>query len=195
MPRSSDHPIDRIFLDRQSPRSFTDDEIPEAELLTLLEAARWAPSSSNIQPWRFIWARRGTEQWKQFLPLLLPGNRRWADRAAALVFIVSATERVKSDGTSAPSATHAYDAGITSGFLALQAHMRGWSTHFMAGIDKDGARSALHVPDSFAIHTAVAIGRRGPAEALSEELRAREVPSDRRPLDETAFEGRFPADP
>lgn len=194
MSRTSNLPIDPIFLDRRSTRSFTDEEISEAELLTLLEAGRWAPSSSNLQPWRFVWALRGTDAWEQFPPLLMPGNRRWADRAAALVFIASATQRVKSDGTSAPLSSHAYDAGIASGFLALQAHMRGWSAHFMGGIDKDAARAALHVPSDFAIHTAVAIGRPGPIESLPEDLRAREVPSDRRPLAESAFEGRFAAE-
>ena len=194
MPRTSDYPIDPIFLDRRSTRSFTDEEIPEAEFLILLEAARWAPSSSNLQPWRFAWALRGSEAWERFLPLLMPGNRRWADRAAALIFVTSATQRVTSDGTSAPLSSHAYDAGIASGFLALQAHMLGWSAHFMGGIDKDAARTTLHVPDDFAIHTGVAIGRPGPAEALPEDLRSREAPSDRRPLAESAFEGRFPTD-
>ena len=79
--RIADFPIDSIFLDRWSPRAFTGEAIPEAELFSLFEAARWAPSSYNSQPWRFIYARRDTPAWERFLGLLIPYNRGWAKDA------------------------------------------------------------------------------------------------------------------
>ena len=192
MTRTADHPIDPIFIDRRSPRAFTEDQIAEPELLAILEAARWAPSSMNLQPWRFVWARRGTSDWDRLLPILLPGNRRWAERSAALVFVASLTEREAADGSIKPISSHAYDSGIATGFLALQAHMSGWGTHIMGGIDADDARKILALPDGVALHTGIAIGRIGAAESLPEDLRDREVASDRNPLPQIAFEGRFP---
>src|SRR4029079_10675808 len=87
--RTADYPIEALFLERWSPRAFTDEPISERDLLTLLEAARWAPSSFNSQPWRFLYARRGTEPWAQFLGLLNEYNQSWAKNAAALLILVS----------------------------------------------------------------------------------------------------------
>ena len=89
--RKADRPIDPIFLDRWSPRGFTESEISQVELETLFEAARWAPSAYNSQPWRFIYARRNGKGWDTLLGLLNPFNQSWAQRAAALVFVVSKT--------------------------------------------------------------------------------------------------------
>src|SRR5258707_5045349 len=87
--RTAAHPIDPLFLERWSPRAFTEDAISEPQLMTLFEAARWAPSSYNSQPWRFLYARRGTPSWDKFLGLLNEFNQSWAKNAAAIVIVVS----------------------------------------------------------------------------------------------------------
>ena len=90
-PRVADYPIDSQFLNRWSPRAYTSADISEETVLTFLEAARWAPSSFNSQPWRFIYARRDTPQWEGLLSLLNDFNRSWAEKASALVIVLSKT--------------------------------------------------------------------------------------------------------
>ena len=188
--RKPDHPIDRMFVERWSPRSFSRDEISETTLLTMLEAARWAPSSFNAQPWRFIYARRNSAAWPDLLSMMIEFNRSWAERAAALVLFVSASHLIqKGDRKTWPS--HAFDAGSAWAGFAIQAHLLGWHTHAMSGFDHDAARRVLAIPEDFTPQALVAVGRLGPAEALPEHLRSREAPSDRLPLSAMAFEGRF----
>ncbi|CAG9272637.1 nitroreductase family protein [Paraburkholderia unamae] len=190
--RTADHPIDRQFLDRWSPRAFTDDTLPEATLLTFLEAARWAPSSYNAQPWRFVYARRGTAHWSRFVGFLNEFNRGWAQHAAAIVIVVSKKTFVP-PGTANPVAlaTHSFDSGAAWAQLALQASLAGWKAHGLAGIERERIREQLALPDDYAIEAALAIGRPGDPAQLSETLRAREVPSSRAPLAAIAAEGRF----
>lgn len=191
-PRQPAHPIDAPFVARWSPRAFTDEAIPRDTLLGLLEAARWAPSAANAQPWRFAWARRGTPAFERFLSALAPANQAWARNAAALVAVASrpTMERPGRPGP-VPNASHAFDAGAAWAQLALQAQRWGWATHAMGGFDAARAREALALPDGLALHAFVAVGRRGDPATLPEALRARERPSDRRPLSELAFEGGF----
>ncbi len=192
--RQPAHPIDPLFLERWSPRAFTGEEIPEADLLTILEAARWAPSSYNSQPWRFLYARRGTPHWDQFLNLLVPFNRGWAKDAAALIVLVSnPLMRPPGMDKDVPSHSHSLDAGAASGFLALQAVRMGWHVHGMVGFDMDRAFAELNVPTGYRVEAAYAVGRKGDPAQLPEPLRSREMPNDRKPLAELAFEGAFPA--
>ncbi|RUV78309.1 nitroreductase, partial [Mesorhizobium sp. M1A.F.Ca.IN.020.32.1.1] len=123
--RRADHPIHSIFLERWSPRAFTGEEISEEDLLTLFEAARWAPSASNIQPWRFVYARRGTEHFASLLDILDESNQRWAKNASAIVIILSKTHRLTSTGEMRPAYTHAFDTGASSFALALQTRLAG----------------------------------------------------------------------
>ena len=191
--RSADHPIDPLFLERWSPRAFTGEAIPQAEFMTILEAARWAPSSYNSQPWRFLYALRDTPHWERFLDLLVPMNRGWAQRAAALIVIVSnSVMRPVGAEKDVPSHSHSFDAGAAWGYLALQAVRSGWYAHAMVGFDRERAFSELGVPAGYRVEAAVAIGRRGAAAALPEALRKREMPNSREPLSATAFEGGFP---
>lgn len=162
--------------------------IGESDLLTLFDAARWAPSSGNSQPWRFLYARRDTPHFRTFLDLLVERNREWCVNAAALVVFISRT----SNDQGRPLLTHAYDTGAAWMSVALQGWMRGFVVHGMAGFDYAKARQVLRVPDDFAVDAMCAIGRPGPIETLSEFQRGRETPSQRRPLAETAFEGPFP---
>lgn len=193
-PRVADHPINKVFTDRWSPRAYTGEAISTAELMTLLEAARWAPSSYNSQPWRFIYARRDNAHWDKFLGLLNPFNQSWAKTASAIVFVVSEETMVVpgKDGR-APSWSHSFDAGAAWGYLALQAQMSGWHAHGMVGIEMDKIRTELAIPDGVRIECGVVIGKLGPATLLPEGLAAREVPSPRKPLAEIAFEGSFSA--
>lgn len=191
--RQAAHPIDPMFLERWSPRAFTGEEIGEADLLTIFEAARWAPSSYNSQPWRFLYARRGTPAWDSFLDLLVPFNRGWAKDAAALVILVS-DPLMRPPGTDkdVPSHSHSLDAGTASGFLALQANRMGWFVHGMVGLDMERAFAELNMPAGHRVEAAYAIGRRGDPATLPDPLRAREAPNDRKPLSELVFEGGFP---
>jgi nitroreductase len=191
-PRVPAHPIDPLFHERWSPRAFTEEQIPEEELRILFEAARWAPSSMNAQPWRFVYARRGTPAFPRLLSVLAPRNQEWAKGAAALVAVVS-QELVTVPGKDAPvpSATHSFDAGAAWAFLALQAHLRGWATHGMGGFDRERAMKELEVPARYRIEAFVAIGRRGDPATLPEWARAREVPSARKPVAELISEGAF----
>jgi nitroreductase len=190
--RTADHAIDRQFLDRWSPRAFTEDTLPEATLLTFLEAARWAPSSYNVQPWRFVYARRGTAHWDTFLGFLNEFNRGWAQHGAAIVIVLSKKTFVPPGGTDPVlSTTHAFDAGAAWAHLALQASLSGWKAHGLAGIERGRIREALALPDEYAIEAAVAIGRPGDPAQLPEALRARETPTGRQPLKAIAAEGAF----
>jgi nitroreductase len=192
--RTADHPIDPLFLERWSPRAFTDAPISERELLMLLEAARWAPSSFNSQPWRFLYARRHTQHWPQFLGLLSEYNQSWAGNAAALVILVSKTTLLpRGAAQEVPSYTHSLDAGAAWANLALQATRSGWAAHGMAGFDVPRTAAELGVPAGYRVEAAIAIGRPGDKTNLPEPLRAREQPSDRLPLSQLAWEGRFRA--
>ncbi|VVE17673.1 nitroreductase family protein [Pandoraea anhela] len=191
--RQADHPIDPQFVARWSPRVFKDEPIPEATLLSFLEAARWAPSAYNAQPWRFVYARRGTPHWEPFVGFLNEFNQRWARHAAALVLVISkSTFTPPGSDKEVPAPTHSFDAGSAWAYLALQASLSGWATHGMAGIEHDRIRNALDLSPEYKIEAAIAIGRPGgDLSALPEGLRARELPSQREPLAKIASEGRF----
>ena len=192
--RTADHPIDAMFLERWSPRAFTGELLTEADLLTMLEAARWAPSSYNSQPWRFIYARRDTASWERFLDLLVPFNRSWAASASALVILVSnSLMRPPGSDKDVPSHTHSFDTGTASGYFALQANKMGWRIHGMVGFDQDRAFAELNVPVGYRVEAAYAVGRLGDPATLPDALREREHPNSRTPLAELAFEGTFRA--
>ncbi|MDK1491090.1 nitroreductase family protein [Sinorhizobium sp. 7-81] len=192
--RRADHPIHSIFLERWSPRAFTGEEISEKDLLALFEAARWAPSASNNQPWRFVYARRGTEHFASLLDILDESNQRWAKNAAAIVIILSKTHRLTSTGEMRPAYTHAFDTGASWLALALQTRLAGLYAHAMAGIDRDKAMRVLGVPEHYRVEAAVAIGKLADPSTLPDDLREREKPSQRKPLADFVFEGQFKAD-
>ncbi len=173
------HPL---LDDRSSPRSFdTSHDLGDDELAALLEAARWAPSSMNHQPWRFAVARRGTALHQQLIDTLMPGNAAWAHTASALV--VAIAERVR-DGRRI--ATADYDLGLSVMQLTVQAHALGLHVHQMGGFDRDRAARTLELEDGLAPVVVVAVGRRDVPERLPSDLRTREVaPRTRRGLDET----------
>ena len=187
--RQTDTALDPIFLHRWSPRAFDGSVMSAEDLRTIFDAGRWAPSSFNYQPWRFLYATRDdAANWSRFVDLLMPFNALWAKEASALVFIVSETTMGAPDK---PSHSHSFDSGAAWGAMALQAHMLGYHTHGMAGIEMDKSRTELGIPDGFRIEAAIAIGRMGDPAALPEKLQEREVPSGRKSLDEIAYPGSF----
>ena len=186
--RKAGRPVEELFLDRWSPRAMSGEEISEEELMTLFEAARWAPSSYNNQPWRILYARRGTAHWDAFLGLLVEGNRAWAKEAAALLLFVS---KETFDFNGQPYPTHSFDTGAAWENLALQATLKGLVAHGMQGFDYERARSELKIPEGFRVEAMAAVGRPGDPAALPEQLRQREAPSDRKPLSEITCEGPF----
>jgi len=192
--RLADHPTDPLFVERWSPRAFDGSAIPHEDLLTIFEAARWAPSAFNSQPWRFLYAHRGDVNWERFLSLLIPWNQSWAHSASVLVYIVSDSLPFtdKKTGEPAPSMTHSFDAGAAWACLALQATRMGYHAHGMSGIQYDAAREALGLPERYHLNAACVIGRIGDPAMLDEKLRAREGPSDRKPVEDFAFAGAFP---
>ncbi|HVF85721.1 MAG TPA: nitroreductase family protein [Abditibacteriaceae bacterium] len=187
--RQADHAIDATFLNRWSPRAFSSQPVEEEKLMQILEAARWAASSYNEQPWRFLLARTPQDVAK-FLDILVPANQVWAKDAPVLLF-VAAKKTFSHNGK--PNLTHQYDAGTSSGYMTFQAELVGLIAHGMVGFDGDKARTVLNVPDDFQVMAAYAIGYHGDKSQLPPEVQEREVPSSRRPLQESIFEGGFSA--
>jgi nitroreductase len=190
MSRIADHPVEPLFVERWSPRSFTGEAVPDAVLASAFEAARWAPSAFNAQPWRFVVARRTDPLWADFVGILMPRNQLWASRASALVVVASARQ-VERSGALAPNYSHSFDTGAAWANFTHQLHLLGWHAHGIGGFDRDAARALLAVPDDFALEAMVAVGRQGPLEELHEDFHAQERPSSRRPLSELVFQTRF----
>ncbi len=190
--RNSDHPVSPLILNRWSSRSFTSETISEAQLFTIFEAARWAPSGSNRQPWRLIYALRDSQHWSDFIAPFAEQNKIWASRAAAIVYVAS-QNKYQRDGETINAVTHAFDAGAAWQNLALQAAADGWNTRAIGGLNRDEARKILQIPEDYTIQAAIALGRRGKLDDLHPSFHEREVPTDRLPLTVIASEGRFRA--
>ena len=190
--RVVDHSVLPIFPQRWSPRAMSGETVTEEELNTLFEAARWAPSAYNNQPWRFLYARRDTADWNLFFDLLVEPNKVWCKNAGALLVILSKTTF---DFNGKPSRTHSYDAGAAWGYFALQGSASGLVVHGMQGFDYDRARTVLAVPDDYQVEAMAAVGRPGRKEDLPEDLQKREAPSDRKKVDRIAWEGKFRTTP
>ena len=192
MPRNSrvsEYPIDPLFLNRWSPRAMSGARLSQEDLMTLFEAARWAPSSSNEQPWRFLYAHRESPSWPLFFDLLNPGNQVWCQNASMLVVVIS---HKVFERNGKPSRTHDFDAGSAWMSLALQGSLKGLVVHGMAGLDYDKARAVLGVPEDYDVEMMIAIGHPAPPETLPEKLQVNEKPNGRKKLNEIVFEGGWP---
>jgi nitroreductase len=175
------HPV---LADRSSPRSYDPDHtLSDAELRAVLEAARWAPSSMNRQPWRFVVARRGSQLHEAVMESLAAGNQVWAKDASVLVVAIAERSR---DGR--PIGTADYDLGLAVAQLALQAHAQGLHAHQMGGFDHGRLAAGLGLEADLAPVVVVALGRRDHHDRLPDDLRRRETaPRVRRPLSETVL--------
>lgn len=185
--RKTDYEVHPLILGRWSPRAMTKESIDQSSLMTLLDAARWAPSSYNAQPWRFIYAHRGTKEWDRLFSLLVPFNQEWANSAAVLLVILSC--KVFEDQK--PSPTHSFDTGTAWGYLALQGHINGLVVHGMRGFNYSRVKEVCEIPDNHQIEAMAAIGKQGEKESLPEGIREKEKPSDRKPLEELVMKGKF----
>ena len=187
--RTSEYDIDDMFLERYSPRAMSGEALSETELLTLFEAARFAPSARNIQPWCFVYAHVGTPEFDKLFSFLLESNQVWCKKASVLV--VTLSKKTDNDGISL-SPTHSFDTGSAWMSLALQASKMGLVAHGMGGINLDLIREKLALTDDYAVEMMIAIGKHGNIADLPEKLQAREAPSQRKPLSEIVFKGEFP---
>lgn len=160
--------------------------------MRLFEAARWAPSALNIQPWRFVYAHRETPEWDPLFGALMEMNQVWVKNASVLMFAISDKFRRKADTEPAPNRSHSFDTGAAWAYLALQAQHMGWASHAMGGFVPEKAHAATGAPESdYRIEAAIAVGRLADRSTLSEALQAREVPSGRGPVSGFVFEGRI----
>ena len=175
-----------VFLERWSARSFSEHEVAPADLARLFEAARWAASSGNQQPWRFLLGTRNSITHNKIASTLAGFNKGWAPNAPVLILGVALA---KNPRTGAPNAYALYDLGAASSYLTLQAAALGMVTHQMGGYDHDAARQLLEIPESYALGSVIALGYQGEPEALvNEELIARETAlRERKPLKELVF--------
>jgi nitroreductase len=189
-PATHGHPIHPLIAARWSPRAFEDREVPGSALNSVFEAARWAPSCFNEQPWNFIVARRQDgEEFERMLGCLVEGNRSWAKGAQVLMITVA---RMSFAHNGKPN-RHAYhDLGLAVGTLSVQATELGLSLHQMAGFDADRAREVYGIPEGFEAVTAIALGYPGSPESLPDGLRDRETaPRERKPMASFVHAGRW----
>ncbi len=186
--RKTSYEINPIFVNRWSSRSFIPYEISDKDLFSLFEAARWAPSSYNNQPWRFIYAKKNSSHWNNLFELLDDYNKQWCSDASVLMVVI-AKKTFDHNGELMP--TNQFDTGSAWENLALQAVSQGLATHPMAGFDHHKARKELEIPDEYDIPAMIVVGKRGPKEKLPHDLKEREIPNGRKPLSEIVMEGRF----
>jgi nitroreductase len=181
-------PVHPLLAERWSPRGFDrTHELGDEALTALLEAARWAPSAQNSQPWRFLVTRRGEEAYARLFAALAPGNQAWAGTASALVLVVA---RVGGDdGSAQPWAL--YDTGQAVAALVTQAQADGLAVHQMGGFDAAAVRSEFGLGDTLTPVVVLAIGRRDSTADLPETLAAREAaPRARRPVSDLLLPAR-----
>lgn len=163
-------PIHPLLAARWSPRAWTDEDVSDEDLASLLEAARWAPSWGNVQPARYVVVRRGTPEHERLIPLLSRGNQAWAPNAPVLLLGCAVVE--KDDGSPNDYALH--DLGQASAHLTFEAAARGLHVHQMAGFDADGVHAAFRLPADTVVATLIAVGHAGDPASLDDRLREKE---------------------
>jgi nitroreductase len=175
-----------IFHQRWSPRAFSHREVAPGDLARVFEAARWAASSFNEQPWRFLVGTRNSLTYKKIHDSLVPFNQAWAGHAAVLIL---GAARTTFSHNSAPNRVALYDLGAAASYLTLEAAALGLSAHQMAGFDESIARKNFAIPEDFVLGAVIALGYQGEPAALSnEQMVAQEVaPRQRKPLKDFVF--------
>lgn len=180
--------VHSLIQDRWSPRAFDSKPVENEKLEALFNAARWAPSAMNEQPWRFVYATKDDpEAYQKLLSCLVEANQVWARNAPVLILSVAKTN-YSNNGNSNAYAWH--DAGMATANLALQATELGLHLHIMGGFSADMARKVLNLPEGYEPVSMIALGYLGDADQLPEHLKAREgAPRNRKPLQELVFNG------
>jgi nitroreductase len=186
----TDYPVNELIASRWSPYSFADKSVTDEDLRSLFEAARWAPSSFNEQPWSYIVAKKeGADEFQRLLSCLVEVNQVWAKSASALALGVTKLNFTHNDNPN--SAAH-HDLGLSSGNLVLEATARGLSIHQMAGILPDKARELYSIPEGYVPLTGIALGYEGDPANLPEALRVRDgARRPRKTLKEFVFAGKW----
>ncbi len=186
--RTPEHPVTPLFVNRWSPRSFTSAPVEQAALDSAVEAARWAPSSNNLQPWKFYITNGPGATRDAWNEAINPWNRSWADKAPVLVWVVARTTVPPSDKHPAgtPNRHGLFDTGAAALQLVLEAERHGLKAHYMGGVDIHKAQQILGLDAEHEVVCAIAIGHQGPADVLPEGMRAREHPSSRKPFADVA---------
>ena len=178
MKRKFEYDIMQEIKERWSPRAFSGKEVPEEELMAVLEAARYAPSSANVQPWRFLVAKK-KDDLEKMRSILDPGNQKWANRAPILI-LIAADKINHSKGKN--NRWNMFDTGTAWGFLSLEAQRRGLITHAMGGFNAERARKLFQISDHYDLMAVVAVGYYGNKSELSEFNQSREHPNTRREI-------------
>jgi len=188
-PAETDVPILDVIVERWSPRAFDPERtMTEADLLPLFEAARWAPSSGNSQPWRFVYAFRGEPAFDALLAAAVPGNQAWVKRASVLAYSVA---RLHSDSGRALWHNR-HDTGMALGYLLLQATANGFAVNPFGGFDSEKVIAAAGIPDDFEPVAGLAIGYAGDPALLGEGAAREMEPRQRREVAEFLFHGHWP---
>jgi len=185
--RKPEYEIAPLFYTRWSPRAMSGEEMTKEELFPLFEAAKWAPSSYNNQPWRFIVALSKEEK-ERFMDFLVDFNKQWCTNASALVVILS-SKVFEFNGQ--PSQTHSFDTGAAWGSLCLEGARRGLVVHGMQGFDYDKVKKVLNIGENYVVEAMCAIGKIGKKSALSKEMREKEIPSQRKSVHDIVSFGTF----
>ncbi len=180
MERKFNHELMTEIKERWSPRAFSDNPVPEEDLMALLEAARYAPSCSNEQPWRFVVAA-DQEKLARMREVLDSGNQKWANHAPVLI-LVAAEKKFLKKGTD--NRWCCFDAGTAWGYLSLEAQRRGLITHGMGGFSVDKVRETFNISDRYEVIAVIAVGYYGNKDQLSEYNRDREHPGTRKEIEE-----------
>jgi nitroreductase len=172
-----------VILERWSPRSFDSRPVSPADLKRVFEAAQWAPSSFNEQPWRFIVGRHGSDTFQKIVSTLAAGNQPWAPNAPVLILGVAKTHFTQNNN---PNYYALFDLGAASALITLQAAALGLATHQMAGFDRDAARRVFEIPEGFAMGSVMALGYQGEPSALPNEklIQMETSPRSRKPMSE-----------
>jgi len=188
-PALTDHPVHDLIRHRWSPRAFADKPVEPAVLASLFEAARWAPSSNNEQPWAYLVATKdNAEDFAKMLSVLVEFNAGWAKSAPVLVIAVSRLNFPNGN----PNRNAFYDTGAASALLSLEATERGLFVHQMAGFDPAKAKQVFEIPADCEAIAAMAIGYPGDPGSLPQKLQEREhAPRTRKPLTEFVMSGRW----
>ena len=186
---NTDYEIIDLIAERWSPRAFADTPVEQEKLNQLFEAARWAPSSSNEQPWRYIYAHKGTKGYDKLFEALVSGNQEWAKSAPVLGVSIA---KMQFDYKNRNN-RHAYhDTGMATGMLLIQATQLGLYVHQMGGFSQDKMRELFDIPEGYEPIAAMAIGYLGDADTLSDKNKESELkPRERKPISEMSFNGEF----
>jgi len=189
-PAPAEHPIQDLIRERWSPRAFSEKAVPPEVLRSLFEAARWAPSSNNEQPWAYLVATKDNrEDFEKTLSVLVEFNANWAKQAPVLAIAVAELTFAKNN---APNRCAFYDAGAATALLSMEATARGLFVHQMAGFDPEKARKVFGIPANWDAIAAMAIGYPGEPGSLPQPLHDRELaPRQRKPLSEFVMSGRW----